>query len=224
MQEALECFRFREPLQDALLCVKIGCRLIDPAFDAFADPVAHFVLVDVHVFEADAVAIRAAQAIDHLTERHGLCPFIKLGFYDVIEICFTESKFAQLQARLRRWFRGKWVGPGGGVADGAVGVNQADDFCTKCQFLRGHAAAERFRSGACRASCGSTSCRFLGELRHSKLEALKKCGPSGFDRAWVKFPLREFLIEKFAVQPRGNVGTHSVPESAIVSRIRARAL
>ena len=79
VEETLEGFGLEEPTEGADLFFGRGDWAVEAIFDAILKPLADFRGVDVHVFEADAVAIDGAEVVQHFAERHGAAMAEELG-------------------------------------------------------------------------------------------------------------------------------------------------
>ena len=166
VQELFEGLGFPDPAEEALLLRGGGRGEVDPFFDPFPQPLAHFVVQDVHELEASQVAVGAAQPVHHFPQLGALAVVEEEGFDFGTQICFGQAEFLQRQAGLLGSGGAEGIKMGADMADRPVGFDHPGDAGAEGHFLLAHAAAGRFGGGR--------GCLGLGG---AQFEALKKRRP-----------------------------------------------
>ena len=168
VEETLEGFGFKEPTEGADLFFGRGNWVFEAIFDAILKPLADFGSVDVHVLEADPVAVDGTEIFEHRTERHGLALAEELSLDGLIHVTLSETERGHAEDRWGGGGLAERVEPGSGVAERAESVECVGD---------AHPEVERFfREGLGEAGRGV----FLGgQVGHAEFETLKERGPGG---------------------------------------------
>ena len=170
VQELFEGLGFPDPAEEALLLRGGGRGEVDPFFDPFPQPLAHFVVQDVHELEASQVAVGAAQPVHHFPQLGALAVVEEEGFDFGTQICFGQAEFLQRQAGLLGSGGAEGIKMGADMADRPVGFDHPGDAGAEGHFLLAHAAAGGLGGGW----GGSGGCLGLGG---AQFEALKKRRP-----------------------------------------------
>ena len=125
LEELLEDGRLVELLEDLLL-LRLGQYRTIRELDVVLEPLPALRLADVHVFDADRVAIRLLKVGDDVAQ--GRCSDADLapGFKHRIEVRFLQPEMCNAQVRTVVAPGPHRVGLGEQVAPGAVGVDQVD--------------------------------------------------------------------------------------------------
>jgi len=97
VEELFEGFCLPEPLED--IFAGFGGRVgeVDAGFDAGLEPVADFGVIDVGVFEADAVAVGFSETGDHVAELGAAALIVEHGFDFCGEVAFGEVEFGEAE-------------------------------------------------------------------------------------------------------------------------------
>ena len=130
VQETLERLDLVDVPQHPRLCPRVHVPL-RAGLDAFAQPVAHARIRDVHELEADVLAENGFQLAAKIAQRHRRATEEVFRGDDEIEILLGEAKLAEAEQIILRALRRERVRRGDGVAERAVGIHEAVHACLK---------------------------------------------------------------------------------------------
>lgn len=168
VEETFEGFGFEEPTEGADLFLGRGDWAVEAIFDAILKPLADFRGVDVHVFEADAVAIDGAEVFQHFAERHGAAMAEELGLDGLAHVAIGEAEGGEGEGGGARGGLAEGIEPSGGVTEGAKGVERVGDAHAEVEGLLGEGLGGTGRGTF-----------FGGQVGHAEFETLKERGPDG---------------------------------------------
>ncbi len=171
-------------------------------FEAVPHPVANARVLDVHELGADRLRVNGFEARDHFAQRHAGAIEEELRGNREIEILLAKAEFAQSEERILRALFGQRIQLRDGVAERAVGIDEAID-ARREEARRAIGVRGRGGGGA------------VALLQIAQLEPLEKRRPTSVHRFGILLPAAVVFLEQGEVGTGRKGGAHDGSQGAI---------